>query len=235
MLILRYSKTAFFALFLITSSQLINISIGFKFPISRSRIVSTPLMSIDIPKSPKEVFSGALSTVVAISIGTLFGAATAYASDAANPQITQKVYLNIKIANYTEESVGTNKGATGSGRVVIGLYGKDAPESVKRFLSVIQSNGLEFPSYLESQFTRITEDGLLEVERVRGVNTINIAGTDVLEYDGNILSQFTTIMETNGLRHDTRGLLTRRQLTSGPEFGITVSPAPALDGFHVIF
>lgn len=48
------------------------------------------------------------------------------------PVITSKVYLDIKIANYTEESTGTNKGADGSGRVVFGLYGKDAPDSVER-------------------------------------------------------------------------------------------------------
>ena len=48
------------------------------------------------------------------------------------PVITSKVYLDIKIANYTEESTGTNKGADGSGRVVFGLYGKEAPDSVNR-------------------------------------------------------------------------------------------------------
>ena len=32
-----------------------------------------------------------------------------------------------------------------------------------------------------------------------------------------------------------RGLLTRRQLTVGPEFGITLNATEALDGFHVIF
>ena len=42
--------------------------------------------------------------------------------------------MDIKIANYTEESTGRNIGATGSGKVVIGLYGKAAPESVKRFM-----------------------------------------------------------------------------------------------------
>ena len=48
------------------------------------------------------------------------------------PEITNKVYLDIKIANYTEESTGTNRGADGSGRVVFGLFGKIAPDSVQR-------------------------------------------------------------------------------------------------------
>ena len=51
-----------------------------------------------------------------------------------------KVYLDIKIANYTEESTGRNRGATGSGKIVIGLYGKAAPESVKRFLATIDGS-----------------------------------------------------------------------------------------------
>ena len=38
------------------------------------------------------------------------------------PEITNKVYIDIKISNYTEESIGTNKGAQGSGRIVIGNY-----------------------------------------------------------------------------------------------------------------
>ena len=32
-----------------------------------------------------------------------------------------------------------------------------------------------------------------------------------------------------------KGFLTRRQLTSGPEFGVTLGRADQLDGFHVIF
>ena len=32
-----------------------------------------------------------------------------------------------------------------------------------------------------------------------------------------------------------RGLLTRRQLSDGPEFGITMAPASALDSFNIVF
>jgi hypothetical protein len=82
-------------------------------------------------------------SVVALSTGTLntqranaevaiAEAAKAPAQKATEPLITNKVYLDIKIANYTEESTGTNKGADGSGRVVFGLYGKEAPDSVAR-------------------------------------------------------------------------------------------------------
>ena len=32
-----------------------------------------------------------------------------------------------------------------------------------------------------------------------------------------------------------RGLLTRRQLKVGPEFGITMKPSEELDNFHIVF
>jgi hypothetical protein len=39
-----------------------------------------------------------------------------------DPVITNKVFIDIKIANYTEESTGTNKGADGSGQMVLGTH-----------------------------------------------------------------------------------------------------------------
>lgn len=177
-----------------------------------------------------------MTSMLTISMVKKANAEKPYQDKSNTSEITQKVYLYIKIANYTEESVGTNKGATGSGRVVIGLYGKDAPESVERFLSVIDGDGQETPNFLGSQFTRVAYNQLLEMEHVRGIGTTNIAGAEVLTYrDNTLLTSFKPIMETNLIRHDRAGLLTRRQLTSGPEFGITLAGAPSLDGFHVVF
>lgn len=155
--------------------------------------------------------------------------------DVPKPIITDMVYMDIKIANYTEESTGANKGAEGSGRVIIGLFGKIAPESVKRFLSVIDGNGVDSPSYINSQFTKVVGGDLLEMEKVRGLNKVSIAGTDQYEYGGNVLTDYQPILENNDLRHTSAGLLTRRQLTEGPEFGITLDKAPELDSFHVVF
>ena len=158
------------------------------------------------------------------------------ASTPSDLTITDKVFLDIKIANYTEESTGRNRGATGSGKVVIGLYGKAAPESVKRFLATLDGDGETAPNFYNAQFSRIVEDNLLEVEKIRGVSTLKIAGTEQYEYKGNVLTDYKPILETNSISHNRAGYLTRRQLTSGPEFGITVSNnATSLDGFHVVF
>ena len=67
-------------------------------------------------------------------------------------------------------------GATGSGRIIIGLFGKAAPESVKRFLSVIDGDSVNTPSFINSQFTRVVGGDLLEMEKVRGINKVSIAG-----------------------------------------------------------
>jgi hypothetical protein len=117
------------------------------------------------------------------------------------PIVTDKVYLDIKIANYTEESIGKNRGATGSGKVVIGLYGRDAPQSVKRFLKTVEGDSINTPSYLNCLFSRITPDPLLEMESVRGIQTINIAGTAQYEYKGQLLTDMKPILERNGIRH----------------------------------
>lgn len=153
---------------------------------------------------------------------------------AIEPEITDRVYLDVKIANYTEESVGKNKGAIGSGRLVIGLYGKVAPLSCKIFLDTIQSDGSLIPSFRNSQMSRITEEGLIEVEKIRGLNTVLLAGTDQYEYDGNLMD-YKPILESNGIKHSRLGLLSRRQLSSTPEFGITLKPSSELDSFHVVF
>lgn len=153
---------------------------------------------------------------------------------AMEPEITDRVYLDVKIANYTEESVGKNKGAIGSGRLVIGLYGKIAPLSCKIFLDTIQSDGSLIPSFRNSQISRITEEGLIEVEKIRGLNTVLLAGTDQYEYDGNLMD-YKPILESNGIKHSRLGLLSRRQLSSTPEFGITLKPSSELDSFHVVF
>lgn len=149
--------------------------------------------------------------------------------------VTDYAYFDLKIANYTEESVGTNKGAGGSGVIKIALFGKDAPLSVARFLATVDGDGNTLPSFANCQFSRIVNGSLLEMERVRGINKISIAGSESFEFQGSVLMDYRPILEQNGLRHDRPYLLTRKQLLSGPEFGITVAAAPELDPFHVVF
>lgn len=168
------------------------------------------------------------------SASTLLHAQEVSAAD--EPEITDRVFLDIKIANYTEESIGRNLGATGSGMLVLGLYGKAAPLSVKRFLSTVTGDGETAPSYYNTIFSRVTPDSsVLEIEKVPGVNKVYLAGSEQYEYQGNYLADYYPILEPTAASHSCRGLLTRKKLTVGPEFGITLNANPKLDDFNIVF
>ena len=154
------------------------------------------------------------------------------------PEITSKVYIDIKIANYTEESVGQNRAASGSGRIVFGLYGKNCPKACENFISLITGDGDNLPSLKKSLFNKVTEDGLLLCEKVSKVNNILLAGNEQYEYQGQLLPTIQSFVEINTDKlssHNGIGLLTHRQGSGGGEFGITLKPAPQLDSFHEIF
>ena len=135
----------------------------------------------DEPKAPESIES--LSSIV-------------------EPEITDIVYLDIKIANYTEESIGTNRGAYGSGRIFLGLYGNDAPIFVKQFLKIVASDGEMFPSFLNSQFGQIVDQKVLQLDGIADLDVVTIAGNSEYEYRGSLLSDWRPFLETNALRHD---------------------------------
>jgi|MDTB01.2.fsa_nt_gb cyclophilin family peptidyl-prolyl cis-trans isomerase len=196
----------------------------------------------NMPSTPVEGLKRELAKATATAVAvTLLPVSQSGAEDARKPEITNKVKLDIKIANYTEESIGTNKGATGSGSVIIGLYGKEAPLSVNLFLNTVRGDGVTSPSFFNAQFQRITPLGLLEMDKVRGVNKIDLAGSESYEYMGNVLNEYKPILENNDIHHTRAGLLTRKQLSSTPEFSITTkdilssSEVDELDSFHCVF
>ncbi|KAJ1429873.1 hypothetical protein B484DRAFT_430777, partial [Ochromonadaceae sp. CCMP2298] len=145
--------------------------------------------------------AGTLAPVAGVGVGVGAGAVGA-GVDAVweEPEITDRVYIDVKIANYTEESVGKNRPATGSGRIVIGLYGKAAPKSAKLFLDTVLSDGSLVPSFVNAQFSKVSPEGLLGVEKISGLNTVQIAGTEQWEYAGNVL-EYVPILESSGARH----------------------------------
>lgn len=115
-------------------------------------VVAITTASTNIRRADAVTSGAAVADAVSTSTASTTTTAATPAQSTALPVITNKVYLDIKIANYTEESTGTNKGADGSGRVVFGLYGKDAPESVARvsdnsIMIVIKDDFMDGSSY----------------------------------------------------------------------------------------
>lgn len=171
------------------------------------------------------------------------------------PQITNKVFMEFRIMEPLTEANNYSSYNAYRGKVVFGLYGKEAPKTVESFLSYMVTQGAPpvsvaaqlreqqaggvgdeepVPSYASSLLTRLVPGEYVEGGRVTGLQRIQVAGYTQLEYRGRIVNS-PPCLESNELRHTTRGLLSKKRLDIGPEFAITVGPAPDLDGSNVVF
>lgn len=179
--------------------------------------------------------SPARATTAALSPGSS-------ATTAAAPTITNSVYLDIRIIDRFDVEVLED--AATRGRITIGLYGKDAPEGVARFLEFIDGTVGQYsksgggPTYAQAQFERVVPGQLLEGGRIAGLRQTTFAGSLEWEYLSRLLP-LRPIIEANDLSHDKRGLITRTRFgdyakASGPEFGVTLNPARSLDGSNEV-
>ena len=191
-----------------------------------------------------------LITAALASIGTqlqpLSAAAaptpTSAKSDLAAPAITDRVYLDLRIINRFDVEVLED--AATRGRLVIGLFGTDAPQGVERFLEFVDGTVGQYsktgggPSYAQSQFERVVPGQLLEGGRISGLKQTTFAGSLEWEYLSRLLP-LRPVIEANDLSHDRRGLITRTRFgdyakASGPEFGVTLNPARNLDNSNEV-
>jgi cyclophilin family peptidyl-prolyl cis-trans isomerase len=119
------------------------------------------------------------------------------------------------------------------GTIVLGLYGKEAPLSVAKFLKYVDSR----PNFKRSQFYRLLPGSLVEGGRIAGMTTANLAVTTALQFLGEVLpSDMSAVaVDVNNIKHKRRGLLTHPKLEPTPEFGITLAPQAELDGTNVVF
>ena len=154
----------------------------------------------------------------------------------ASASVTKRVFVDIRIIQ--SYSVEVLEDAAVRGRLVFGLFGDDSPKGVDKFLKFTTGNIGQFtegdgPSYRTASFERVQPGRLIEGGRINGLKQIEFAGA--LEYSfGARLLPLSPILEANNLRHDARGLLTRRIFDAGPEFSVTLSPTPSLDGDYEI-
>eukprot|EP00871_Galdieria_phlegrea_P005457 jgi/Galph1/5912/GphlegSOOS_G4601.1 len=138
------------------------------------------------------------------------------------------------------------------GRLVFRLYDKDAPHTVATFLAFLnglkqstQSSKMEseehelYPeepliSYQYSLFYRCTPGLLLEGGKIPNLRLVTVGDETFYDVGGSLMAAYPQT-ETNNLRHTERGLLTRKKLEFGPEFGITLGPCPELDSSFTVF
>ena len=78
------------------------------------------------------------------------------------------------------------------GTIVLGLYGKEAPLSVAKFLKYVDSR----PNFKRSQFYRLLPGSLVEGGRIAGMTTANLAGPPVACAKGVVLLFFFILVQS---------------------------------------
>ncbi|KAH6923905.1 hypothetical protein HPB50_009209 [Hyalomma asiaticum] len=129
--------------------------------------------------------------------------------------ITHKVTFDITI------------GGKDAGRIVLGLYGKVAPKTVRNFIT-FAGEGYKGFKYEGIAFHRVIKQFMLQggdVQKQEGCGSISIYGKC---FDD----------ETFVLKHEEPGTLSMANAgknTNGAQFFITTVATPWLDGHHVVF
>ncbi|KAG7360677.1 cyclophilin type peptidyl-prolyl cis-trans isomerase [Nitzschia inconspicua] len=170
-----------------------------------------------------------------------------------NVAITDKIFMDVRIARkdgstYVRDDLdGSFENTVLFQRIKIGLYGKQAPNHVEKFLSYIETPtnaDIEelldnpYPSYGRSTFPSLDQEtGLLMGGNIPSLRVKDVAGTTALTYGNRVLPANLWIDRGGGTRisHSYKGLLTHRNLEVLPTFGITTRSQPSLDATHTVF
>jgi cyclophilin family peptidyl-prolyl cis-trans isomerase len=174
-----------------------------------------------------------LSTAALASGAAAWPELATAATEGGRAKVTDRVFLDIRVI--TSYDVEVLEDAAVRGRLTIGLFGDDSPLGSKKFLEFIDGTAGQFkgssggPAYSSGSFFKVQPGLVLEGGRINGLKTTEFAGVQEYEYIGRLLP-LRPILEANELRHGARGLITRAIFNPGPEFGITLGPAPKLDG-----
>ncbi|CAM9896496.1 unnamed protein product [Ectocarpus sp. 6 AP-2014] len=197
-------------------------------------------MAEDSRLSRSGLLAAGLKAAAAVAASATAGAAGVSPASASGvePEVTSKCFIEVRIMEPLNEANGYSSKNAFKGRLVFGVYGKESPKAAENFLRYVRadrSNGE--PSYASGQLTKMEPGVFLEGGKIAGLNIINIGGQEELEYGGEVVAPLPSLLEaSSGDRpHDRRGLLTRDRLSRGPEFGVTLGAAPALDGSHEVF
>ncbi|KAJ1635698.1 hypothetical protein T492DRAFT_964244 [Pavlovales sp. CCMP2436] len=166
------------------------------------------------------------------------------ASDKARPRVTSKGFIDLRIIeSYTSSPVLENSALRG--RLTLGLYGEAAPKQTARFVQLLtgrrggpSGDPDSFPSLSSASFSARRPSELLLSGSCPGVSEVrlpdSLGGGVNFEWNG-LSVALRPVLESTGVSHDRRGLLTHRIEDGGTVFGITLGPAPQLDRDWAVF
>ncbi|CAJ1962987.1 unnamed protein product [Cylindrotheca closterium] len=168
-------------------------------------------------------------------------------------EVTNKVFFDIRIARqdgstYVRDDLpDTFENRVISARITMGLFGKQAPNHVEKFLSYVlppKDTDVDnpYPAFSRSSFTSLNQEtGLLAGGYIPSLRVSDIGGSTALTYGSRVLpaplwiEKSSPSITTTKLSHNAKGLLTHKTLDVTPTFGITTRPEPSLDATHTIF
>jgi cyclophilin family peptidyl-prolyl cis-trans isomerase len=185
-------------------------------------------------------------------------AVAAAASSTDEAEVTDRIFVEIKGLPSTSSSSSSSSSSTEPRRIVIGLFGKETPNTVSKLKNLVTSQGLATPCRPKAE--RSLQREQLEANQVynsckedenRGINLlystvwriIKNERIDVGAVSGKFVArEFPDFQEENGggstFKHDAPGLVSVRRGNEGG-FGFTIYPgngedARFLDDEHIV-
>jgi len=207
-----------------------------------------------------DLAAGRREMLGALLCGAAFWASPGSSSAKGEPAITDKVYMDVSIQGVNAASKGSeeresniSKQAAGSGRIVIGLYGEDAPETVAMFKQLFAGTLVTKCQdiVIDAPIAREALQKSKPIKQCKASQTkpINLEDSSVWRIVKDELVSFGRLKgkfqlreapgnsDTGKLSHDAVGLLTTARGGGTFDFGITsgVKGTAELDSTNIVF
>lgn len=192
---------------------------------ARRRLISeTPICRANSAASIPRRALLRTAALAMLSMPALAVSADAPVASTADAEVTDRVYLDVKVAGEL------------AGRVTVGLFGREAPASVDSFKTAanggLHGRGGAVAGYRYSAGAKVVRGRYVELGRVKQI--------DALNQNAGVAQRQTRVIlppenrEENALRHDARGVVSVRRGGGSFEFVVALAADEALDDTNIV-